>query len=138
MKHKAKVQEKRQHSLVRADLWLAAALLLAALAAFTVIQCFIKKEGACAVITVDGRILHRCSLNEDAEITVSGYDGGKNTIIVSNGTVYMSDADCPDRLCVRMGAVSRTGETIVCLPHRVVVEVTASGKDQDKIDGVVR
>ena len=47
----------------------------------------------------------------------------------------MEEADCPDRLCVRQGAVSRVGESIICLPHELVV--TVEGEEMDGgLDGV--
>jgi hypothetical protein len=48
----------------------------------------------------------------------------------------MTEADCPDKLCVQEKAVSKNGETIVCLPHRVVVEITS--EEENEIDGVTR
>ena len=44
----------------------------------------------------------------------------------------MKDADCPDRLCVKQGSISKNGESIVCLPHKVIVTVTGGdGADYD-------
>ncbi len=49
---------------------------------------------------------------------------GTNTIIIENGQAYMIDADCPDKICEEMGRISKPGETIVCLPHQLVVEIS--------------
>ena len=46
----------------------------------------------------------------------------------------MTDADCPDKLCVKTGRISKTGETIVCLPHRVVVEIIGAAADDSGVD----
>ena len=56
-------------------------------------------------------------------------------ITKKDNAVYMSDADCPDKLCVHTGTIHKTGETIVCLPHRVVVEITGT---TDTFDAVVQ
>jgi len=48
----------------------------------------------------------------------------------------VTDADCPDRLCVKQRAISKQGETIVCLPHRLIVKI--EGGDAPDVDGVVR
>ncbi|MFR4337598.1 MAG: NusG domain II-containing protein [Lachnospira pectinoschiza] len=50
----------------------------------------------------------------------------------------MTDADCPDKLCVKTGMISKTGETIVCLPHRVVVEIIGAAADDSGVDSIVR
>ena len=48
---------------------------------------------------------------------------GTNTVVVEGGEIRVSEADCPDKICVNMGGVSRSGETITCLPHKLVIEV---------------
>ena len=75
------------------------------------------------------------ALKNDTEFDVSGYQGGTNRIVIQDNAVYMSDADCPDKLCVHTGTIHKTGETIVCLPHRVVVEITGT---TDTFDAVVQ
>ncbi len=74
------------------------------------------------------------SLQEDREITVA-LENGTNLLIIRDGQVWMEEADCPDRLCVRQGAVSRVGESIICLPHELVVTVEGEETD-DGLDGV--
>ena len=49
---------------------------------------------------------------------------GYNIVAVEDGTVMVTDADCRDQICVEHKKISRTGETIVCLPHKLVVEIT--------------
>ena len=46
-----------------------------------------------------------------------------NTLVIENGKADMISADCPDKLCVKQHAISSNGETIVCLPNKVVVEI---------------
>lgn len=101
-----------------------------------IINIYVKKDGAYAVVKVDGEITQSLELNKNTSVIVHGYQGGSNTIVVDNGEVYMTDADCPDKLCERTGRISRTGESIVCLPHRVVVEI--QGNTGEKVDSVVQ
>ena len=92
----------------------------------------------CAAIIIYA-FLYFTSSEGSIEFTVSGYQGGINSIIISNGSVTVSDADCPDKLCVKTGKINRAGETIVCLPHRVVVEIKRNSvSDNDNIDSVVQ
>ena len=52
-----------------------------------------------------------------------------------SGVVHgMYEADCPDQICYSPEFVSKPGETIVCLPHRVVVEVKGEAPDKDGTD----
>ena len=87
------------------------------------------------VIKEDGNLLKQLALKNDTEFDVSGYQGGTNHIVIQDNAVYMPDADCPDKLCVHTGTIHKTGETIVCLPHRVVVEITGT---TDTFDAVVQ
>ena len=64
-------------------------------------------------------------LTGDRRESILSPEGGRNVVVIEKGEVYMEDADCPDRLCVGQKAISRKGECIICLPHRLTVEVTA-------------
>ena len=49
---------------------------------------------------------------------------GTNVVSVKDKAVFVSNADCPDKICVKHREISRVGETIVCLPHKLVVEIS--------------
>lgn len=74
-------------------------------------------------IKVNGVMEGVYSLDEDREIEING---GKNHLVIKDGKADMTAADCPDQLCVRQKAVSKNGESIICLPNRVVAEVESS------------
>ena len=61
-------------------------------------------------------------MKEKQTIRIEGI-GGTNLLVIADGSASVTEADCPDALCVGMGKISRTGQSIVCLPHQVVVEV---------------
>lgn len=107
---------------IRNDIILVLAIGLAALILWGVVS-LAKKQGAYAVVSVNGEDVARYPLDTDIEITVDGYDGGKNTIVIQSGKVCVSCADCPDRLCVKQRTIKYVGETITCLPHRMVVRI---------------
>lgn len=75
-------------------------------------------------ISVDGQREATLDLSRDAEYTVSGYGGGVNHVVIQDGEVWVDEASCPDKLCVRQGRVRDSGQMIICLPNRVVVEIT--------------
>ena len=120
---------------IKRDIMLISTLIIVCAAAFFIINFVVKKDGITAVVKVDGNIVYMLPLDKNASVTVEGYQGGSNTVVIENGTVYMKDADCPDKLCEKTGKISKNGETIVCLPHRVVVEIQGG---EGNVDSLVR
>lgn len=87
-----------------------------------------------AVIKVDGEEIHRMELKDDGEIESYLYenDEGHMNLVERDGTVvYMAEANCADSLCLRQGEISKNGEMIVCLPHRVFVEIETVGGTEE-------
>jgi len=82
-----------------------------------------REAGKEAVIYQDGEEIYRLDLGEETHLTLEYIKGQENVIAVKNGNVSVTSATCPDQICVRQGAVSETGETIVCLPHKLVIEI---------------
>lgn len=68
------------------------------------------------------------SLGEDATVTVTG-SLGTNIIEVANGRVRCLESDCSNQTCVKQGWVSGRGQTVVCLPHKLIVQVVADPAD---------
>lgn len=114
------------------DAVLVCVILLAAAGVYLLLQVF-GKSGQTVVITKDGRTVAEKQLRTNDAVEISD-EGGYNRIVIDNGSVYMENAGCPDKICVKTGRISKAGETIVCLPHRVVVEI----KGKEAVDSVVR
>lgn len=72
--------------------------------------------------------VHEFPLNQDAEYTINT-SYGSNTIKIEDGTVRMVDADCPNRSCMNQSALAKPGAQIVCLPHKLWVEVVGAGTE---------
>ncbi len=89
-----------------------------------------NSEGTYAVITHHGTEVARYPLAEDRSVTI-GTDAF-NTITISDGMVFVSDANCGDHTCIKTGRISRQGEQIICLPHAFIIEVV--GGDQSELD----
>ena len=82
-------------------------------------------------LKVDGKVIGTYALVEEQTIPIDT-KYGHNQLIIKDGEAYMSESDCPDHYCEDQGNVSKTGETIVCLPHKLVVEViTGEASDID-------
>lgn len=83
---------------------------------------FFGDDGKQVAVTVDNKPYRAYSLDKNGEYEIKT-ENGKNTLVISDGAAYFKDSDCPDKTCQRMGKISKAGETIVCLPHKVVAEV---------------
>lgn len=95
---------------------------------------WLSKNGEKVRVIVDGKEYGEYSLTSDGEYIISGEAGGTNMLVIRNNEAYIKEASCPDGLCINMGKISKSGQSIICLPNRVVVEVVGD-KDAD-IDAV--
>ena len=102
-------------------------LLMGAIVAVSVCSMFfLPKQGATVVVTWRNQEVYRGPVDKRARIVTP--DGG-NTILVDGGAVEMTDANCPDGLCKRMGRATPS-KPVVCLPNQVVVRVQEDGEDE--------
>ena len=107
---------------------LAAVLLIIGIAGVLIVK-YGLKPGSTADVYIDDKLVQTLDLSVDDVYTFQS-DKGSNTVEVRDGAVSMKSADCPDKVCVRMGAKNRNGETITCLPHKLVIEVHG-GQEQE-------
>ena len=111
------------------DLILIASILLVAIALFLVVE-MTKEEGAGVTVKVDGIEVAEYSLAKNGTYSLNG---GTNILVIEDGKAYLSDANCPDKLCVHQGKISMTGETITCLPNKLTVTVFGTEESIDLI-----
>lgn len=118
----------------RNDIILAAVLLLISVAGFLLYKTF-QSSGDYAAVLINGEEKARLPLNKDDKLVINT-DGGVNFLVVENGKAYVSEADCPDKICVDHAPISKVGETIVCLPHSVVIVIESDKKSDTELDMV--
>ena len=111
------------------DIFLILFFLIIGLGAFAFMQ-LQGKSGAEVKVCVNNKEYGTYSLDKDQTITI-GEDNWENILVIKDGKASMTKADCPDKICVNHAAISKKGETIVCLPHKVVVEVIDTNATQD-------
>ncbi len=116
----------------RNDLLLIGGLLLIAAAALVYLF-FFRPAGDRVEITIDGNLYKTFSLGEEITEEIRTGESECNTLIVRDGKAYMHSATCPDGICVDHPPIFREGESIVCLPNRVVVTVVAQGDNAPDI-----
>ena len=83
-----------------------------------------RKEGSTVTVTVDGKALGTYSLSENRVVDIVTGDEELNRLVIQDGCAYVETATCPDGICSSHRPISRKGESIVCLPHKVVITVT--------------
>ena len=91
------------------------------------------EEGDRIQVTLDGKVYGTYSLEKDQVIEIE--EGSLyNKIRVEDGKAYMEEANCPDGYCEEQGKISRHTQTIVCLPHKLLVAVLESdnGKKENE------
>lgn len=116
-------------------------IIMLMLASFFPLLFFIhtNTSGHVAQLRVNNHLIKTFDLRKNQVFTYfNKADGDSNKIEVRDGQIAIVDANCDDQICVRKGFISKTGQTIVCLPHRLVIEIMTTNETQlkDK-DGIV-
>ena len=108
------------------------AILLAVVSLVGLAFFIFRDEGDTVTVTVDGAVYAEYSLAENIRLDIRTGDGDSesNVLIIKDGVAYVESATCPDGICASHKPISREGESIVCLPHRVVITVHTSDKNE--------
>lgn len=112
--------------ITKADAVILALVLLAALLLWAVRP---KETGETAVIRVDGKEYKTVGLDgeEKTQISVNGV-----SVVYGGGEIYIEDSSCRDKVCVNAGHLSKKGQSAVCAPNRVSVEIKGRDKNAPK------
>lgn len=81
------------------------------------------------VVTQDDTMIGRYPLDEDYSFRLD-YGESFNEICILNGAVYVPSSGCPDHICEKRGQISRVGESIICLPNRLVITIEGNEKER--------
>ena len=114
-----------------------AAVLLLSMAASAFVLLY-HGAGDTVSVTQDGKVIKRINLDtvtSPYEFVVTG-EYGSNTVRVEQGRICVTDASCPDRVCVNTGWISDGAIPIVCLPNKLVIQVDSAADAQ--LDGSVQ
>ena len=109
-------------------------LIVAGLIAFLFSKFFFTKSMDSRV-EVTGRAFQKYyDIHEDRVLNVEG-PLGVTTVIIEDGEVRVEDSPCREKICVKMGRKKRAGDQIICVPNRVIVEITG---ENEAVDGITR
>ena len=90
------------------------------------------KRGESVEIVVDGEVTAVFTLDSDTEYRVDTPEGW-NIIKIHGGTVSVIESDCPNQICVKHKEISKSGESIICLPHKIIVRITGTNQETDAL-----
>ena len=88
------------------------------LAVFSAAFAFSRGGGGTVTVKADNETVYTGSLYYDRTVKLAG-----NTVVIENGSVYVSDADCKNQICVNHSPITKKGGSIICLPNKVIVEI---------------
>jgi hypothetical protein len=94
----------------------------------------IKGSHHIAEIKQDGKIIRTIDLDKvdkPVEIKIANKDG-YNVIRIETGRIRIIDADCPDKLCVKAGWITESGQSVICLPHKLIIKIQGGSKEIDE------
>ncbi|MBQ3565874.1 MAG: NusG domain II-containing protein [Oscillospiraceae bacterium] len=103
------------------ELIIIAVILLFGVTAFILLS--FKKNGRTALIYVDGKPVTEIELKQEQNKTFTVSDAENIIFEVNNGKVRVVSSDCPDKVCCNTGFISKSGESIICMPNKMIVEI---------------
>lgn len=118
------------------DIFLVAGIFFLALITAAFYFIVYPKHGDIVQITANGTVMKTLPLNQNSTYTIKTSENKENILEIKDGFARISAADCPDKLCVHQKKISKQGETLICLPHKVVVSIISSKKAT--LDGVAQ
>lgn len=87
---------------------------------------FMSRTGGDVVVEVDGIEQARFPISEEVHYRITTEDNAYNLLVIHDGKAYVEEADCPGLDCVHFAPISKAGQSIICLPHKVNIYITAS------------
>lgn len=122
-----KAIDKNNKRKIKNDIILVVCLLL--VAAIGMLYLFVfRAEGNTVKVTVGGKTygVYSLSKNRTEDIYTGQNNEHHNRLVIKDGKAHMETSTCPDGICVDHSAIFRDGESIVCLPHRIIVTIITS------------
>ena len=101
----------------------------------TLVQLFImalRPPGATATIYQDTtplKVVYLDRVDAPFSFTVTGPAGEENVVRIRPGEIFMESATCPDQICVRQGPITDGSFPIVCMPHRILIQIGTASSD---------
>jgi len=131
--------EKDKYIIKKGDIYIIAAVLFLTLVSIIVPGIFSAGNNIRpkAVIIQDNKVIKEINLEKIDKAERFEIRGYYNiTVLMEQGRIRFEEADCPDKLCVKTGWLSKPGDTAICLPARVIIKIEGEKEDNEDVDGV--
>ena len=119
----------------RSDIAVVAIILFVALGIWGWVMFAPQPESKNIEIICDGKLTETIALPADDDIIALGEDEHVK-LEVKDNQIRVLETDCPDKICVRTGFISKVGQSAVCLPNRIVVKITGGNGNETGVDGI--
>lgn len=117
-----------------ADKILAGTLIFLAVLAIIFQSLFLQSaKGERVLITVDGELYASYEFAEEIKTVEVETEFGSNTVKIDESSAWVEKASCPDKLDVKEGKISKTNQRIICLPNRLLIEISGGESKVDKV-----
>jgi hypothetical protein len=125
-----------QQHLTLADKVLIGCLIFLSLTSYPIIR-HMMNEGDTVQIEVNGTLYATMPLHSEQTLSVPG-PLGKTEVIIKEGKVFVSASPCRNKICVRTGEISYSGQLIACVPNKVVIRVIGKADPDLPYDAITR
>lgn len=116
------------------DIVLIILVLICIVASFVANSLLNSSKSAKVVIYLDNKLYKELPIDEEKTIEIKK-NGVLNKIHIHDNGVEMEEANCPDKVCVNTGFIDKSGQSIVCLPHKINVKIV--GDEDSDMDATV-
>jgi len=94
-------------------------------------------SGRKLIVELDGRTVESINLDQNEisrELRIETGGGGYNILNITSEGVSIVEANCPDQVCVRSSKITKPGQTIICLPHKLIVKLVGDMENEENVD----
>ncbi len=119
-------------------------LIVAVITAFFTVQYWqpnqadsLAQGSSYANITLDGQLYRRVELTEQSQEIEIQTERGYDLLQISDFGIRVIESDCPQKICMTYGQIDQSGEVIVCLPNRMLIEIDGWDHQDNEIDAIV-
>lgn len=106
------------------DIIIVLGLCIAALVFYLFFYILHNKDAKYVQVYREDTLIKTYPLKEDGQYDIK-MKNNLNRIVIQKGSVYIKEANCPDKLCVKQGSISKVDESIICLPHKIVIRISS-------------
>lgn len=88
-----------------------------------------------ALIEIDGQVNYRIDLQKEQKYLLKEYDPPV-TVRVEGNKIAVTQNDCPNKICMKMGPISRAGQMIVCVPKKLLIYIPVQSESQETVKAI--